>query len=59
MVRSKKYINVDTKILAIQAQKEEEPISEEQSIVDKLYILNVNNKSNQIITIHHALPVLN
>lgn len=35
-----KYINidVDTRIIAIQAKTEEEPISDEQSIVDKLYM---------------------
>lgn len=61
MVRPKKYINidVDTRILAIQAQTEEEPISEEQGIVDKLYLPIVNEKSIKNITIHHALLVLN
>ena len=56
MVRPKKYINiyVDTRILAIQAQKEEEPISEEQSIVEKLYMPIVNDKSIKNVTIHHA-----
>ncbi|MFJ8512437.1 tyrosine-type recombinase/integrase [Lysinibacillus xylanilyticus] len=62
MVRPKKRINVDidTKTLAIQTQKEEESkVSEEQSIVDKLYIPIVNDKSIGNITIHHALLVLN
>lgn len=61
MVRPKKYINidVDTRILAIQAKTEEESISEEQSIVDKLYLPIVNEKSIKNITIHHALLVLN
>ncbi|MGE7999871.1 hypothetical protein ACQKOF_14565 [Lysinibacillus sp. NPDC093190] len=61
MVRPKKNINVDldTKILAIQARKEEEPISEEQSIVDKLYMPIVNDKSIKNLTINHVLLVLN
>ncbi|MFB7158532.1 hypothetical protein [Lysinibacillus sp. NPDC056232] len=61
MVRPKKNINVDvdTKILAIQARKEEEPILEEQSIVDKLYMPIVNDKSIKNLTINHVLLVLN
>ncbi len=43
MARPKKHINidVDTRILAIHAE-EVEPISEEQCIVDKLYLPIVN-----------------
>ena len=61
MVRPKEYINIeiDTRILAIQTKKEEEPISEEQSIADKLYMPIVNEKSVKNITIHHAMLVLN
>lgn len=62
LVRPKKYIkvDVDTGILAIKTQTEEvEEVSEEQSIVDKLYMPVVNDKGIKNITIHHALLVLN
>ncbi|UED79294.1 site-specific integrase [Lysinibacillus sp. CD3-6] len=62
MVRPKKHFNVDidAKILTIKTQKEEMgEVLEEQSIVDKLYMPIMNDKSIKNITIHHVLLVLN
>ena len=59
LVRPKKYINVevDTRIIAIQSQKEEQKRVEEEEH-DHFYISALDNRNIKNITICHALSIL-
>lgn len=60
LVRPKKYINVevDTRIIAIQSQKEEQERAEEHEEYDQIYIPVINNLNVKNITVQHALMLL-
>ena len=59
LVRKKKYIDVavDTRIITIQSQKEEQKRVEEKEH-DYFYIRALDNRNIKNITIHHALSIL-